>query len=204
MNMFFVTELASPSQISNNIINNRMNYFDLFLRLFPTFVALWVAWSNQRFNCGIRLKTIKVNYCERYIESYITLRSHIVEIELASYDILRNLDCSYKDQFLSLEVSRRQAIVLAHEAIYNFGMVSKLLEHVVPGKEIEEVSRYGHNVLDYILQCSNEVDKQDNKREYVDKNYKKWCEEMGKVHQQIKSIITDNIDLIQNEIIKLH
>lgn len=205
MNMFMVTELASPSQISSNVINKGVDYFNLFLRLFPTFVALWVAWSNQRFNCGIRLKTIKVKYCERYIESYIALRNHIVEIELVAYEILQYLDRPCKDKVSSLDVSRKQAIALSHEVTYNFGMVSKFFKRVIPGKEImNDVSKYGQNVVEFILQCMEEVEKQDYKRDYIDENYGKWCEELGTVHQQMKCIITNNIDLIQDEIIKLY
>lgn len=200
----FLTMVSTPSNLTMDGSRVIIDYFDIFLRIFPALVALWVAWSNQRFNNKQRKKNINIKYCEKYIDSCIILRKSIVDMELQAYELMQNSDNSLNaEKAAQLQLLRNKAIVISNEVVYDSVMVKKIFPKIQVIKFQDIISNYGVQLFELMISYVAELTKQEKPREYINNNYETWAQKVVVLSNNVKLQLAKSIDEVQNEILKL-
>lgn len=112
--------MENVATVSNAEYETRMNINYIwavikeFSPILSSLIALYVAWSNQRFNENQKLKDLKNGYCNKYISDYIKLRQCVEDLQYKAYELLAYADTPDEigEKFRQFELLKEKIVII--------------------------------------------------------------------------------------------
>lgn len=203
--------MENVATVSNAEYETRMNINYIwavikeFSPILSSLIALYVAWSNQRFNENQKLKDLKNGYCNKFISDYIKLRQCVEDLQYKAYELLAYADTPDEigEKFRQFELLKEKIVIISNETMYSSGMLAKIFG----GKADKEVRNKACTIGTEVGRvCSffiDEIKKAGSYEEYIKENPEIITEKIGEICEPFKKSLTERIDDAQNKILEI-
>lgn len=198
-----VATASNADMIISNNAESVWKIINVCISLLPSLVALWVAWTSQKFNAKQKLVDLKIRYCDKYINDYIRLRQCAENMEYKAIELIiySNNEDKMKEKLCEFQTLREQLVIISNEAVYSSGMLAKLYRENVDVENFQRAYVVGRKVTEACNYFIDKIRKYESYEKYIEENPDELTRKMAEICDPYKKKITESINEAQNKIL---